>query len=252
VLGVAEHRTQKRCRVRYAITTPRRSTARRSFTTVTPWSTHCWICPCRLGVAPGRLPVHPRLRRRTSRTSVTETSRNDTCDLHAERREDQRASDRAPDHTRRVVPSLATGGPMLLQAETPSGWSMLVAGDTGAVWCCEVLGLRPVWEWCATRTAAGRRRVTGGAYRASLADAEPGAGRDARAGVFSQDIGVPAARATFDLLSVQPGRSGNERGTFASLMATVGPRMVTRWLQIEVGQWADSRCGGAGRTGCTT
>jgi formylglycine-generating enzyme required for sulfatase activity len=62
-----------------------------------------------------------------------------------------------------------------------------------------------VWEWCATRTAPGRRRVIGGAYSASLADAAPGAGRDARAGALSQDVGfrcVAGARATLDLLSI--------------------------------------------------
>jgi formylglycine-generating enzyme required for sulfatase activity len=62
-----------------------------------------------------------------------------------------------------------------------------------------------VWEWCATRTAAGRRRVMGGAYTSTLFDAMPGAGRDARAGAFAQDMGfrcVAAARATLDLLSI--------------------------------------------------
>jgi formylglycine-generating enzyme required for sulfatase activity len=62
-----------------------------------------------------------------------------------------------------------------------------------------------VWEWCATRTAAGRRRVIGGAYSASLADAAPGVGRDAPAATLSQDVGfrcVAPARPTLDLLSI--------------------------------------------------
>jgi hypothetical protein len=47
--------------------------------------------------------------------------------------------------------------------------------------------------------------VMGGAFSASLADAAPGAGRDAPAAAFSQDVGfrcVAAARPTLDLLSI--------------------------------------------------
>jgi len=62
-----------------------------------------------------------------------------------------------------------------------------------------------VWEWCATRAGPGRRRLIGGAYSGSLADAAPAAGRDAPAGTLSPDVGfrcVAAARPTFDLLSI--------------------------------------------------
>jgi formylglycine-generating enzyme required for sulfatase activity len=61
-----------------------------------------------------------------------------------------------------------------------------------------------VWEWCATRTAPGRRRVIGGAFSAPLA-AGAAAVRDAAAGVLSLDIGfrcVSPAREALDLLSI--------------------------------------------------
>jgi formylglycine-generating enzyme required for sulfatase activity len=62
-----------------------------------------------------------------------------------------------------------------------------------------------VWEWCATATAPGRRRVIGGAYTTSLADAMPTVDRDAAAGALSHDIGfrcVSPAREALDLLSI--------------------------------------------------
>jgi formylglycine-generating enzyme required for sulfatase activity len=62
-----------------------------------------------------------------------------------------------------------------------------------------------VWEWCATRTGPGRRKVIGGAYGVPLADAVPSGGRDAPVDALSLDVGfrcVAAARDTLDLLSI--------------------------------------------------
>jgi formylglycine-generating enzyme required for sulfatase activity len=62
-----------------------------------------------------------------------------------------------------------------------------------------------VWEWCATVTGPGRRRVMGSADGGTLTGAAPAVHRDAPAGELSQDIGfrcVAPARDTLDLLSI--------------------------------------------------
>ena len=54
----------------------------------------------------------------------------------------------------------------------------------------------------ATRTAAGRRLVTGGADCRMFANVGLAAGRESGPGVFSQDISVSLARLPLDLLSM--------------------------------------------------
>jgi formylglycine-generating enzyme required for sulfatase activity len=62
-----------------------------------------------------------------------------------------------------------------------------------------------VWEWCATRTGPGRRRLIGGAFTGWLAEGAPAAVRDAPAGTLSLDVGfrcVATARQALDLFSI--------------------------------------------------
>jgi formylglycine-generating enzyme required for sulfatase activity len=59
-----------------------------------------------------------------------------------------------------------------------------------------------VWEWTATPTGPGRRRVMGGAYNEPLRRAAPSAFRDAPAGTFAQDTGFRCATAAKEMLEL--------------------------------------------------